>query len=143
MSGRPNKKAYLYDYNGKYLRTFNSCSEASQYFLGFKKALFVYKDYELFNEGVLVPTRIGRNNIVRLLIRHHDNLVIRNSDLTRGVVGLFNVDHEKIAEFISIRIASIITGDSEQEITGSILNRTTAVIPKENNNGLRFYYKFI
>lgn len=143
MGGREAQKVYLYDTDGKYLRSFVSCSEFARTFQ-FAENLFS-RDFEVyeFEDGRIAATyKIGREGIKRWRLYKNSEYIkeykgrkiaetvyIKNGTLRE--LQLINFDEEVIASFKNEYFAKKLLG---------IESSSSVNLKYYNEQGLKFRY---
>ncbi len=123
-SGKEKQKLYLYNKDGKYLKTYESQSDfRNEYFPEDKnkRPLFDSKRWKHFKYDVLPDGcyysnyRIGRDNLLKFERISNSKYCFNNAKHDKAVE-VFNLLHEKIGEFKSIHLAHLLTGENKSNI---------------------------
>ncbi len=119
-SGREKQKLFLYDKNGKYLKSYESQQDLrNEYFPSEenKRPLFNSKKWKHFKYDVLPDGcfysnyRIGRENLLKFERISNSKYCFNNAKHDKPVE-VFNLLHEKIGEFKSSYFAHLLTGET-------------------------------
>ncbi|MCE4064318.1 hypothetical protein LXM63_04375 [Chryseobacterium gleum] len=112
--GRPNKYVFEYDFNGKYIRKWNSESDFRKHYytedIG-KRPLFIDSvngiHYHItHHDTIALVERPGRDFILFMLRVHNSPLCnFKNNEGSSRPIQMFNLKDELLAEFSSLRIA--------------------------------------
>lgn len=112
--GRPNKFVFEYDFNGKYLRKWNSESDFRKHYytddLGkrplFKESIRGIYYHITHNDTIALIERPGRDFIL-FMLRVHNSLLcnFNNNEYSSRPIQMFNLKDELLAEFSNFRIA--------------------------------------
>jgi hypothetical protein len=121
MPGRPKKRVYEYDRNGKFLRTYDSQQEVfDAYYEGKKRPLIREgKEFAVTPAGTYVSNyRIGREKL-RVLNRIENSKYVAQANEKRVPEDCYNLAGERIASFRSVCMASRLTGISLKTISAA------------------------
>ena len=143
--GRPNKFVYEYDFNGKYLRKWNSENDFRKHYytddIG-KRPLFVDDVKGIYyhithNDTIALAERPGRDFILFMLRVHNSELCnFKNTESSSMPILMFNLRDEQLAEFSNLRIAEFLLNIPRETIY-SQLSRGN-----KKTNGLKGDYYF-
>ena len=146
--GRPKQKVYVYDFDCKYIRTFDCVNDFRKHYwpmdIG-KRPLFLKEEegcqYEVIEEAEIIAlkTRPGREKI-RLILAIDSSEYCKAQDLNEDCkpVQVFNLRGDLIAEFATQRLACLLSGVNSIRISNQ-LNR--GIIKKVVPGGLIFKFK--
>ena len=144
MSGRLKQNVFQYDSDGYFLKKYESKSEVeldypsikpNQLFRNIKDKIF----HKLPDNTYLSKERYVRDKLLLEIKRNNDPLIItENKYDDKKEIEFLNSDKIVIASFHNIKIASLLTNISPNEIH-SIMNSTLMEYPK---NKYKIYIKY-
>lgn len=151
--GRASKKVYEYDFEGKYVRKYESISEFRQRHYTEdkgKRPLFIKQiegiEYHITPQDTIAFTeRVIREKTLFILKAHTSKLCnLSNTKQSKQPIEMLNLKNEVIAEFASLRLAEILlNGNFSRGTIYSQLNSREDKSVKGIVNDYYFRYKKI
>lgn len=146
MGGRKSIEVVMYDFTGKFIRTFESMNEFRRTYFSDdvgNRPLFVREagnhKYELLDEGIAFTERVGRDKALYVL-DIINSPYCKKSDLGETPVEVINLEGDVVAEFRSLRLLTKMMPHIKQSTISYSLNNTKNH-NKRGGCGLKFRYK--
>lgn len=153
MSGRPRIKVHVYDFDCKYIRTFDCINDFRKHYyqddIG-KRPLFQEQElghnYQVIEEAELIAltSRPGREPIRLILAIHFSEYCAKQDQGINQAIQVFNMRGDLLAEFASQRLACKLMPHVSQAEISRQLNKQVkqGIKPKKViKTGLVFKYK--
>lgn len=145
MAGRPEKPAYQYTAEGKFVKKWNNHSEMRKHYFSDEvgKRPFYYNNrtgkydgsYSCLPDGTYISHyRIGRDKLMEQV--KIDKCTFCRHNSKEKALEVFNLIGEKMAEFSSVKVAHLMTGIDET----TLLHRCQHEF-KHNSDNLIYKYK--
>jgi len=144
--GRASKKVYEYDFEGKYLRKYESISEFRQKYyseIKGKMPLFTKQiegcQYQITHDTIAYTERVIREKTLFILKVHNSKLCnLSNTKQSKQPVEMLNLKNEVIAEFASARVAELLLKYSFSKAT--IYSQLTGRVHEGTKGIMNDYY---
>tara|TARA_R110000868_G_scaffold177798_3_gene416923 strand:+ start:3714 stop:4136 length:423 start_codon:yes stop_codon:yes gene_type:complete len=138
MSGRPKQKQYQYSKEGKFLKEYDSLTNAENAYKLTKGNFYSGKEYRLMpDETFICNRRVGRDAIIKFY-RIEKCPFCKKNDKRSKTIEVFNLLGEKLAEFNSLATLGKMTGKN----IVTIFSRTSTGNKYLSKNGDDLIYKY-